>query len=237
MSEPFTAPSIVVAIDGSPDAVRTALWAVDEAVSRDIALRLVAVTPGTEQNLADALDAMRVADRGVKTETVVLSGEPATALLEESRYAAMLCLPAGAMATAVAASAACPVAVIRRPADPTANWIAVDVDGTPGSAAVLQSGVEEARLRHAPLRVLRAGNPDRLARPRLDERISQWRQRYPDLDVKPVAVQGSLLDYLGRHAAKIGLVVVGAGAAAPIGELLEHPTGFSVLVIDRQRLV
>ena len=41
MSEQFTPPSIVVGIDGSRTAVRAALWAIDEAVSRDVPLRLV----------------------------------------------------------------------------------------------------------------------------------------------------------------------------------------------------
>lgn len=235
MSESFTAPSIVVAVDGSADGLRAALWAVDEAVSRGIALRLVTVTPGTAEALAETLAAVRVCDRDVTIETAVLAGEPVAALLEESRYASMICLAAGPGAAMVAESALCPVAMIRRPGDPAATWIAADVDGTPGSAAVLQAGVEEARLRHAPLRVLRAGPSDRLVRPHLDERLSQWRQRYPDLDVKPVAVQGSLLSYLERNAARIGLLVVGAGTE--VGELLAHPAGFSVLVIDRRRLV
>ena len=36
-----SAPSVVVGIDGSRTALDAALWAVDEAVSRDIPLRLV----------------------------------------------------------------------------------------------------------------------------------------------------------------------------------------------------
>ncbi len=38
---PASSPAVVVGIDGSPTAVDAALWAVDEAVSRDIPLRLV----------------------------------------------------------------------------------------------------------------------------------------------------------------------------------------------------
>ena len=41
-------PAVVVGIDGSRSAVDAALWAVDEAVSRDIPLRLVyAIDPDT----------------------------------------------------------------------------------------------------------------------------------------------------------------------------------------------
>ena len=38
---PASSPAVVVGINGSPTAVDAALWAVDEAVSRDIPLRLV----------------------------------------------------------------------------------------------------------------------------------------------------------------------------------------------------
>ena len=38
---PASSPAVVVGIDGSRTAIDAALWAVDEAVSRDIPLRLV----------------------------------------------------------------------------------------------------------------------------------------------------------------------------------------------------
>ena len=42
------APSVVVGIDGSRSALDAALWAADEAVSRDVPLRLVyAIDPDT----------------------------------------------------------------------------------------------------------------------------------------------------------------------------------------------
>ena len=42
MAEQFNQTSIVVGIDGSRTAVRAALWAIDEAISRDIPRHLVA---------------------------------------------------------------------------------------------------------------------------------------------------------------------------------------------------
>ena len=63
MGAPYS-PSVVVGIDGSRAAGNAALWAVDEAVSRDIPLRLVYaidstdnsdnVTQGAARNLAAA---------------------------------------------------------------------------------------------------------------------------------------------------------------------------------------
>ena len=58
MSEKFSLPSIVVGIDGSRGAVQAALWAIDEAVSREVPLRLLSV--------ADTPDGLECRDpRGV----------------------------------------------------------------------------------------------------------------------------------------------------------------------------
>jgi nucleotide-binding universal stress UspA family protein len=49
MSEiPTSQSAVVVGIDGSRSAVRAALWAVDEALHRDVPLRLVHVAPQPE---------------------------------------------------------------------------------------------------------------------------------------------------------------------------------------------
>ena len=102
-------PSVVVGIDGSRSALDAALWAVDEAVSRDIPLRLVyaidpADTVGTDpqdaaRDLATAEVAVRYAftavestDKPVKIEVEILQDRPTRALLEASRWAAMVCV-------------------------------------------------------------------------------------------------------------------------------------------------
>ena len=164
----------------------------------------------------------------------------------------------GSTAAALAASAHCPVAVVRGgewPAATPPGWVVVELDQSPDSAAVLQYAVEEARMRHAPLRALgtwqsedhdptRHAESERMVHAQLDRRIEQWRHRYPDLDVLPVAVRGSGLSYLADHAAAIQLVVVGARNTAAVTELLEppglaalHDTDCSILVVDPQRLL
>jgi len=123
---------------------------------------------------------------------------------------------------------------------------------------VLQFGVAEARLRNAPLRVLGAwqsrytdvhdshavADGNRLVRSQLDRRLSQWRHQYPDLDAKPVAIHGSALNYLSKHAGEIQLVVVGAPNATGVGDLLGpmglttlNDTDCTIVVVDRQRLL
>ncbi len=82
--------SVVVGIDGSLSAIRTAEWAVDEAVSRNVPLRLVYVTDVAhpsfeeyEQEVKTAEAALRTAQSAVealgqpvKVETVIEPGLP-----------------------------------------------------------------------------------------------------------------------------------------------------------------
>ncbi len=259
----FVEPAVVVGVDGSKAGERAAAWAVDEAVHRDLPLRLVAVAePGgdpaaTADALAAAAAAVRATGRPVRVLTEVVAGAPTLTLLEASRTAAMVCVGEvglrlverhriGSTARALVASAHCPVAVVRAGsvAPPAENgWVVVELDETPHSGAVLQTAVDQARLRGAPLRVLGSWQ-SRLVRTQLDGRLAQWRRRYPDLDALPVAVHGSMLDWLARHAGEIQLVVVGARNADAVAELLGptglaalHNTDCSVLVVDPQLLL
>lgn len=52
MSDPRPARAVVVGIDGSRAATHAALWAVDEAVNRDIPLRLVYVIDPSQLSAA-----------------------------------------------------------------------------------------------------------------------------------------------------------------------------------------
>lgn len=134
-------PSVVVGVDGSRAAVHAALWAADEAVSRDIPLRLICVIPpdGTAQvdprnqtrKLATAesavryaLEAVEATEKPVKIEVEIIDGLPAQALVDASRSAAMICIGpvgvshfapgrVGSTAATVAKSARCPAAIIR----------------------------------------------------------------------------------------------------------------------------
>ena len=58
MGAPYS-PSVVVGIDGSRAALDAALWAVDEAVSRDIPLRLVYAIDSTDKSDTDTQGAAR----------------------------------------------------------------------------------------------------------------------------------------------------------------------------------
>lgn len=225
------APSVVVGVDGSKAAINAACWAVDEAVSRDIPLRLVYVvepapSPASDgSRVAAAHSALYVARRAVeatgkpvKIETELLYGRPLTMLLEQSRSAAMLCVGSiglkhvhngvGSVAAALAVSAVCPVAVIRRPVGgPPATHSVGRVVVQADNGVALHYAFEEARLRRTPVRAISvspiAGPDDAdeqsLAQAQLGRRLAQWARLYPDVEVDSLIVGGSLERYLAAN--------------------------------------
>lgn len=257
------APSVVVGVDGSRWAIEAACWAVDEAIRRDIPLRLVyALDPregGTDdagalaRRFAAAQTAVRCAaaaiestDEPVKIEAEIVHQPPVPALLDASGGAALLCVGAiglnhfrdghvGSTATALAAGAHCPVAVVRGhdPVPSAQRWVGVELDGSTGDA-VLRHGFDEARLRRAPLRILTiwrsrypdihddhavaAGNRD--AKAALERRLKCWRSNYPDVNVSTAAVHGNSLSYLMAQGNSIQLLVVAHERGEGIAELL-----------------
>jgi nucleotide-binding universal stress UspA family protein len=281
MRQSCSGQAVVAGIDGSPAAVRAALWAVDEAIGRDMPVRLVfAIDPGVGTHRHDTEHDLDAADRAirhvsgvveatgkpVKIEVAVPRQQPARALIDESRSAAMVCVGAdglkdpdpthiGSTVRALATSAHCPVAIIRRPQNASVKrgWIVAEMRDSPDTDAVLDRAVDEALLRDAPLRILptwqarlrgdagarAAADRDRLGQ-RLERDLSRWRTRHPYLDVEAVALRDSFLDYLSEHADSIRLIVIGPSDDGRAGLLL-GPTGHaalrytdcSVLVCDR----
>ncbi len=216
MREPPSSPSLVVGIDGSRSALDAALWAVDEAVCRDIPLHLVyaidpkacvgADTEDRARHLAAAEVALRYAfivvestNKPVKIEAEILQGRPTHVLLELSQHAAaMLCLgsvglghsrgdPIGSTAAALASAAQCPVAVVRGH-DPARNgWVVAEIGQSPTTDGVLRHAFDEARLRRAALRV-----------------VTTWQSLYVDIHDNHAAADRKMLakTRLDRYLAK-----------------------------------
>ena len=264
--------SVVVGIDGSHSAIDAALWAADEAVSRDVPLRLVyAIDPGNTagsdheaaaRDLAKAEVAVRYAftavestDKPVKIEVEILQDRPTRALIEASRWAAMVCVGSvglkhsaqgrmGSTAADLASSSHCPVAVVRGhdPFQAEQQWVVAELDRSPASEGVLRRAFEEAQLRGVPLRVLTAwqlrftdihdggalADGTRLAEAHLDRRLAKWKKRYADVDVRAVAVHGSTLNFLTENARSIQLLVVGRERPHGITEPA-GPPGYAAL--------
>lgn len=260
MKQPATPQSIIVGIDGSKAAIGAALWAVDEAVSRDVPLRLLYATEqGGHERVAEAairhaVKAIEAAGEPVKIETEVARGPAIGSLIHASVSAAMVCVGAvglrhfrpgrvGSTAAALAMSARCPVAIVRAGADDPharAGGILVGLDGSPDSGVLLGAAVREARLRGAAIRavvrrVTADAHSDRRALADLDRRLARWKRRYPDLRVEPVAVPGGLPEYLACHPRPAGLVIAGAHHRQHLQDLV-GPAGCSLLIVNRQHL-
>ena len=140
---------VVVGVDGSDAAIDAAIWAIDEAVSRDVPLRIVHVTHIEDQRAATdddfrldfhyaeasvraATSAVEATGTQVKIETEVLWGTVKTVLIDESRNATMICPGSmgigaiagkliGSTAATLAKESRCPVAIIRAPHRPHAG--------------------------------------------------------------------------------------------------------------------
>lgn len=188
------APAVVVGIDGSRRAIGAALWAVDEAIERDLPIRLVyAIEPHdhgrddpqtvahefatAECAVRHAVMAIESTNRPVKIEVEIMQGEPVKVLLTASRSAALLCVGTlgvnhatgkrlGSAATGLLARTHCPVAIVATDAPQPGDhrWVVTEFHESPGYPAVLRHALDEARLRHAPLHV-----------------VTAWHRMFPDL--------------------------------------------------------
>ncbi len=171
---------VIVGIDGSKHAVHAALWAVDEAVDRDVPILLACVVnphaKDVEREYAHARHAIHEAwiaaettGAPVKLESTILQGDTVEQLREASRLGQLICVGSrgmddsphserGSTAAALAQVASTPVAIVRRrhPHKPLNDplWIVAAVDESPGGSAVLQAAINEATLRKAPVLAL-----------------------------------------------------------------------------------
>ena len=264
MNDVSAAAAIVVGVDGSDAALRAALWAVDEAVSRDVPIRLVyAIDPADDDpedrahKFATAEIAVRyvytaveATEKPVKVEIDIMQDHPTAALIRASASASMVCAGAvgfrhfsdghlGSTAEALAGRAHCPVAIVRESPRPSAErgYVVAIIDDTAGSPAVLELAVGEALLRHAHLRVLTVrSRRDAHTADRLERRLAPWKRRHPDLDIESEVVHGRILDYLTRHPAQTHAVVVGPHDVSVCAELFSA-NGYAVLRDSRSALL
>jgi len=284
MNQPQSAQRIVVGIDGSDAAINAAKWAVTEAVSRSIPLRLVHVVPerpaGTgpdddgleveyaQTSLRAADAALQAMGEPVKVESDIVHGTPEGVLIDESRRAAMVCIGSvgigwiaskllGSTADAVARNAQCPVAIIRcdRDAPDTqtpggdsaggdSGYVAVAVDDSPGSDAVLEHGFREARLREAPILAMGAWRwgLGEIPYDQLDHRLGAWVSRHPEVHVQPAAARRGAAEFLARTQESVQLAVVGSADADKVARIIGRATRrspghavCSVLVVNERR--
>ncbi|OBG32667.1 universal stress protein [Mycobacterium sp. E3198] len=249
------AKSVVVGINGSQAAVNAAKWTIEEAVSRQLPLRLVYVIPRrgaefgsapisewelerAETALSQAESAVQKAKKPVEIDTAVLSGDPGQVLIDESHDAALVCVGTsrrgwasdgllGPTATALVAEAQCPVAIIRTNPDGSPTELGV-------IAVVLNDEPDNDEVVH---QAMEQGRRRHATVRQIDRRLNSWVRRYPDVHVQTVAA-GTGVKTGEKHTGAIELAVVGSADAAEIAGLATpncHPiVGYpdcSVLVV------
>lgn len=240
---------VVAGVDGSPTAVRAALWAADEAESLGASLRLVYATKRAHQRageyaedvrrghcaLREAHSAVDAAGKRLTVETEVVSGPPAQALLSESDEAQMICVGTvginryarsilGSTAAELAEGASCPVAVIRPESVPDEHgltWIVVAMTDQPDKDRVVEHALREATLRHVP--VLALG--DEGASGSMDQQLGLWQRQYPGAHVYPIPDRAGVSHFLRKHDEPVLLSVIGKNQAGQLAQIVGegHP--------------
>ena len=231
--------SVVVGIDGSQAALDAATWAVAEAASRGLPLRLVHVSPASNQaRRPPATDRpwdveraekalyraeMTINDTGqpILVETDVRRGRPDCVLIDESRRAAMVCvgsterrgpcarMPLGSTAAALARHAHCEVAIVRSGGAPQTG------DGW--IAAVQNDEPDNDAVVH---RALEEGRLRKAPVLLIDMRLNSWVRRFPDVHVKTIAARRRGTRRDENYSESIQLAVVGSADAEHVARLV-----------------
>jgi nucleotide-binding universal stress UspA family protein len=247
---------IVVGIDGSKQAIRAAIWASDEAVSRDTPLRHFHVVDGNstdldrdyeyaEHILHKAWTAVENTGKPVKLESDIRQGDPVTELVEVSRKAEMICVGAkgtitsgkhkpGSTAAALGQSAFCPVAIVRRRHThrplPAGLWVIAALDESIASHAVLQTALDEALLRDAPVLALTPWETgpgdvsedagDAWLHGRLSRYLDEAQDDNADVQVYALPKPDSMSNLLEQSATIDQLVIVGPNNPELVAEVV-----------------
>ncbi len=252
------AKSVVVGVNGSPAAVSAAKWAVDEAVGRQLPLRLVYVIARREAHNSTApsdweiergevalsqaqsavMGAAKKEGRHVEIDTAILSGDPAQVLIDESQCAAMVCVGTARRGWASDGLLGPTAAGLVARAHCPVAVIRTNPDGSPTQlgviAVVLNDDPDNDEVVH---QAMEEGRRRHATVRQVDRRLDSWVRRYPDVHVQTVAAgTGSRPGEVAGSA--IELAVVGSADAEQIAGLATpncHPiVGYpdcSVLVV------
>jgi nucleotide-binding universal stress UspA family protein len=237
--------SVVLGVNGSKAAVNAAKWAIDEALSRQVPLRLVYVIPRREAGSGTAPTSEWEVERGeialsqadcavqsegkpVEVEWAILSGDPGQVLINESQDAALVCVGTsrrgwatdgllGPTATALVSHAHCPVAIIRTNPDGSPTKLGV-------ITVVLNDDPDNDEVVHQAMEEARRRHA--MVR-QIDRRLESWIRRYPDVPVQIVATgTGTGAKASENRSSAIDLAVVGEADADELPGLVTpncHP--------------
>lgn len=188
--------SIVVAVDGSPDADRAVLWAAEQAHLERRTLTVVTAVPDGDAVNDAAVASARRWRPGLEVHGTVIEGAPRKVLRALSTEAHLMVLGSrgrgpvgsavlGSVSAAVSKHAACPV-IVCRPGTigRVHHGILVAADGTTSSLPVIEFAFRQASLRGLPLTVVHGGSDaDPLAGVLLAESVAGFGELFPEVHV------------------------------------------------------
>lgn len=229
------AKSVVVGVNGSQAAVNAAKWAIDEALSRQMPLRLAYVITGSKGRAGSAeasdwdleraemvlsqaesavLSEAQAQGKPVEIETAILSGDPAQALVEASQDAALVCVGTSRRGWAADGLLGPTAAALVTHARCPVAVIRTDPDGSPTRVGVIAVVLNDDPDNDEVVRLAMEEGRRRHAIVRqIDRRLDSWVRRYPDVPVQIVASgTGARADE--NHSRAIDLAVVGESEAA-----------------------
>jgi nucleotide-binding universal stress UspA family protein len=266
---------IVVGVEGSEPGLAATRWAANEAHLRQLPLWVVHAYPppsawsptGHRHPDADAILALALEVARDAAARVTVTGQehtspPARLLIDLSAHASLVvvghrgqgCGSAlrdlrSPVASAVAAHARGPVAVVRPSAHPAVDTgpVVVGVDGSTAAAMALGLAFEEAALHSVPLEVVCALPPGHsaldpadldTAQQALHQWVRPWHEAYPRLRVTLLVAPAHPIAVLTQASQRASLLVVGARgggfARLPVGSVsqqLVHLAACPVLIV------
>ncbi len=253
-------PDIVVGTDGSEPSRTAVRWAAAEARRHDAPLKIltaytwngpaealssVAELPDVvsrqfDQMVTAAAGEARALEPGIDVSGAAVIGDPASALLQASRTAAMLVvgnrgrggfasLLLGSVSQQVATHANCPLVVVRGRREIPSGPIAVGVDDSASAQRALALGFDQAQRRGCGLLAVRSYpvpmppygtdmplliyDQDAASRDAADDLhaiLTPWHDKYPAVRVKTLIEPGSPAKTLIDASHEAALVIVGS---------------------------
>jgi len=185
---------------------------------------------------------------GPPAEVVTHSGSGALMLVVGSRgSSAFAAMTLGSVSRYAALHASCPVVVVREETIAAHRQVVVGIRDPEDCDAALAFAFEEAQLRNAHLLAVHAwqsqhSHADAQAARELDDLLSGWRDKYPDVDASRDIVHGHPGRVLADLSARADLVVLGRhstngrlvpGPARVIHAVVSHAHGPIVTVPSR----